>query len=258
MKKSKRVLVISDTHCGHEVGLTPPKWNIGFEGDPMVDYRAQLWDNWQDILRRVGKIDVLVCNGDMIDGRGEKAGGTELIVLKRDVQVMLAEQIIKGVKAPKVFITRGTDYHVGNFENWEDILAEKLGNVEKVGDVYNIDVNGLVMNFRHHISTSQTPLGRQTALEREHEWNVDWFVEKDFPLADVIVRSHTHYHKYAGGSSYLAMTTPALQGYGTRYGERRMSGIIDWGVVVFDVESKEQFEWEALIYPFPKTDPSVA
>lgn len=256
-KRMKRVLVVSDFHCGHEVGLTPPQWNPDFAADNMTQYRTTMWENFRKAARMVGHVDVLFANGDLIDGRGERSGSSEIIVLDQTLQAQMAVQVIRSIQADKIFITRGTDYHTGFAENWEDLVAGDLG-AERVGDVLNVDVNGLMFNLRHHIGGSQTPIGRQTPLAREVAWNALWHVRQDFVLADVIVRSHVHYHAYAGGPGWLAMTTPALQGYGTRYGERRLSGLIDWGVVVFDVTSKKEFSWKALTFPFPMPKPSKA
>ena len=257
MPKTKRVLVLSDFHAGHEVGLTPPKWNIGQADDPMVEYRSILWSRFKDILRAVGKPDILVLNGDLIDGRGEKSGSVELLVLDRLDQVNMASEIVGEVGAKTVIMTRGTDYHVGLSESFENQIAVNVG-AERIGDVVNIDVNGLLINFRHHVGGSQTPLGRASNLLRESVWNTLWSVRQEFPLADVLVRSHVHYHSFVGGPGWLALTTPALQGYGTRYGERRLSGLIDWGVTVFDVKSKEDYSWKAMTYNFPHPESVLA
>ncbi len=253
-RKSKRVVIVSDFHCGHEVGLTPPKWNPTFEADHSSEYRAYMWDKYSTAIRSLQPIDVLVANGDLIDGRGEKSGSLELIVLDRHTQAMMAAEVIREAKADKVFITRGTDYHVGKEESWEDVVAERVGAV-RVGDIINLDVNGLMFQFRHHIGGSQTPIGRTTPLTREAVWNALWNVRKGFPLADVIVRSHVHYHAYTGGPGWLSMTTPGLQGYGTRYGERRLSGEIDFGFVYFDVEGKEAYRWGHKTFAFPTPKP---
>lgn len=257
MKKSKRLVVVSDFHCGHEIGLTPPRWSPEYQADHSSEYRAYMWSKYIEALEGFKPIDILVANGDLIDGRGEKSGSLEVIVLDRMKQSEMAAEAIRVAKAKKVFISRGTDYHVGNDESWEDLIGERVG-AERVGDVFNLDVLGLMFNFRHHIGGSQTPIGRTTPLAREAAWNALWNVRQGFPLAHVIVRSHVHYHSYAGGPGWVAMTTPGLQGYGTRYGERRLSGLIDFGVVAFDVTSKEEFSWTAKTFPFPTPKPSVA
>lgn len=256
-RRGKRVLIVSDFHAGHEVGLTPPKWNPESEADHSSRYRAYMWDRYAETVKSLKPIDVLICNGDAIDGRGERSGSLELIVLDRDLQAQMAAEAIKIADAGKVYIARGTDYHVGPDESWENLVAERTG-AERVGDVLNLDVNGLMFNIKHHIGGSQTPIGRTTPLTREAVWNALWSVRQGFTLADVLIRSHVHYHAYVGGPQWLALTTPGLQGYGTRYGERRLSGLIDFGMVVFDVVSKEDFGWKAITFPFPTPKPSVA
>lgn len=251
----KRVVVVSDFHCGHEVGLTPPGSNRF--ADHSSEYRTYMWDRYVETIEELKPIDVLIANGDLIDGRGERAGSTELIVVDRMAQAEMAADCIRVTNAGSVYVLRGTDYHVGYEESWENLVAERTG-AARIGDIISLDVNGLMFNFRHHIGGSQTPIGRATPLTREAAWNALWNARQGFPLADVIVRSHVHYHTYAGGPGWLAMTTPGLQGYGTRYGERRMSGLIDFGLVWFDVESKERFAWRAKTFPFPIPKPSVA
>ena len=257
MPKTKRVVVLSDFHCGHEVGLTPPKWNPQSGDDAYSEYRAYLWKQYADTVRSLQPIDILVANGDLVDGRGDRSGSLEVIVLDRLIQCQMAAAVIRFAQPKKVFVSRGTDYHVGKEESFEDLVAEQV-KAERIGDVLNIDVNGLMFNFRHHIGGSQSPLGRQTPLSRESVWNALWNVRQGFPLADIIVRSHVHYLAYAGGPGWLAMTTPALQGYGTRYGERRLSGIVDFGFVYFDVVDKGHMTWKAITFPFPIPEPSIA
>lgn len=254
-RKPKRVVVVSDFHCGHEVGLTPPAWNPDFKADHSANYRARMWENYETAVNALKPIDVLVANGDLIDGRGERSGSVELITVDRRSQAAMAAACIKVAEAPKVIITRGTDYHVGHEESWEDLVADFTG--AEIGDIRNVDVNGLMFNFRHHIGGSQTPIGRTTPLAREAVWNALWNVRQGFPLSDVIVRSHVHYHSYAGGPGWLSLTTPGLQGYGTRYGERRLSGMIEFGFVYFDVAGKDEYEWASKTFAFPRPEPTV-
>lgn len=248
----KRLVVVSDFHCGHEVGLTPPTWNTQ-HNNRMYGYRANQWNAYSEILESLKPIDVLVANGDLIDGRGERTGGVELIEPDRTEQVSMAVKSILVAEAKKIFITRGTDYHVGKAESWENLIAKEVG-AKRIGDVINVDVEGTVFNFRHHLGTSQTPVGRATGLLKEGIWNQLWEL-RGRPGADVMVRSHVHYHTYVGDPRMLVLTTPALQGFGSRFGERRMSGIIDWGVVYFDVHGEKDYQWRAIVkpYEFPAT-----
>jgi hypothetical protein len=44
----------------------------------------------------------------------------------------------------------------------------------------------------------------------------------------------------------LGMTTPALQGFGSRYGARRCTGLVDFGFVTFQV-NKGTYTWQPII-----------
>ena len=257
VKGKKRLLIVSDFHCGHEVGLTPPDWNVMVgHNDPMHEYREILYNSFSRMVNLYRPFDVCVANGDLIDGRGEKSGSTELIVVDRLKQAKMATDILKFINADKLYITRGTDYHVGNTESFEDIVAADAGAL-RIGDIVNLNINGTIFNFRHHIGSSQTPIGRATPLAREIVWNELWNLRKGFVLANVQVRSHVHYHTYVGQRNHVALTTPALQGYGTRYGERRMSGIIDFGITVFDIDEYGRYTWGSEIVNFPTVAPEI-
>jgi hypothetical protein len=134
-----------------------------------------------------------------------------------------------------------TPYHTGQEEDWEDVLAREVG--AKIGAHEWVDINGLVFDVKHHVGSSQIPHGRHTAVARERLWSQLWAEREQTPKADVIIRSHVHYFDYCGGRDWLAMTTPALQGLGTKFGARRCSGTVDFGLLSFDVASRDEWSW---------------
>ena len=151
-KKTRRVLTLGDFHCGHVAGLTPPHWQrkaVVEEDDVTTKWNkwcrleTALWAEWTKIRKKIGKVDVLLVNGDCIDGRGERSGGTELITTNRTEQCDMAEYIIRQVGADKVIMTYGTAYHSGGFEDWEDAIATNIG-ADKIGAHEWFDVNGLI------------------------------------------------------------------------------------------------------------------
>ena len=245
----KRVVVISDLHCGHVVGLTPPSHDIRHENesDRLVDsMRRRYWDFYADALDALQPVDVLIVNGDTIDGKGAKSGGTELIASDRAAQIGMAVDAILYAKAGKVFMSFGTGYHVGDQDDWELGVAREV-KAEKIGSHDWLDVNGVIFDYKHHAGSSQTPYGRHTAIAKEHTWNIMWNEHGEYPKSDIIIRSHVHYYGFAGGVGWWGFTTPALQGYGSKFGSRRMSGTVDFGLLSFDVEGKEQWTWKAHI-----------
>ena len=252
--KPKRVVVISDTHCGHMSGLTPPEYDspapAGAENlESYHKQRRYIWDWFDKQVKGLGKVDVLIANGDMVDGKGIASGGTEQLYMSYEDQADMAAAVVARFGKPSVNMSFGTGYHTGKDEDWESILARQIG-AEKIGDEDNININGLVINYKHHLGTSQVPYGRATAVLRDKFWKDIWALRGEYPKVDVVIRSHVHYHQYVGGPDFLAMTTPALQGYGSKYA-RRLSGVVDIGFVVFDIKSKTDYDWEPLILRMP-------
>ena len=237
----KRILVISDLHCGSVVGLTPDDYQTG-------DYapeQAALWDTYCEMVdsfrNRLGDIDLLIVNGDCHDGKASRWGATDLITTKIHTQIEMAAVAIDYCDAKKIVMTYGTPYHTGAEEDWEAFLADKVG--AEIKNHAFIEVDGVNFSVKHKVGSSTIPHGRSTAVKREKLWDTLWSVEKNQnPISDILIRSHVHYFDYTGNNNYLALTTPALQGLGSKFGARMCSGIVDFGIVYFVVD-KGEYEW---------------
>ena len=247
---NKRVVVISDMHCGHAVGLTPPRWRPAVR-EVFLDktkihksdmIRAQCWDFYAAIIKQLQPIDILIVNGDCIDGCGERSGGVEEFELSRDRQWSMAMECIKLAKAREIHMSYGTAYHTGSAEDWENIIAERLG--VGIGAETTLNVNGkLLINFKHHVGSSSAPTARFNSIARDGIWNDLRSLKVHQDPADIVIRSHTHYFVYCGYEGRLGIITPALQGMGTKFGSRRCSGTIDFGLIHFDVNEKGEYTW---------------
>ena len=238
----KKLLILSDTHCGHVIGLTPPEYNDRSDNTKeLADLRDKLFDWTMKEIHKIGKVDLTVFNGDAIDGKGERSGSTELVTADRNDQNEMAISFLQRMNTKDMLMTYGTAYHTGVTEDCEDAIARRLGC--DVSATQDVNINGKVFNFRHHVGSSTVPYGRSTQVKKERLWNQLWAERGEYPKADIIVRSHIHYFDYSGNADYLAMTTPALQGYGSKYGSRRCSGIIDFGFVHFEIDSKGSASW---------------
>lgn len=245
---SKRILVISDLHCGHVVGLTPPRWQLKPDGPrgrtkrvKHAETEREAWEWYVRTLRKYGPYDIVVVNGDAIDGHGTASGGTELITSDREEQAEMAVYSIQQAMSKrnghkcKLVMTYGTAYHSGKEEDWESIIASDL-NAEKIGAHEWINVGGRVFDFKHHIGSSSIPHGRHSAVAKDALWAGLWAERGEAPKSDVIIRSHVHYFGYCGDGRTLMMTTPALQAMGSKFGSRRCSGVVDFGFVIFNVD----------------------
>ena len=236
VKDFKRIVVGSDMHCGHRVGLTPPEWQSATKGRKYYNIQRELWKEYTGILNRLKPIDIYMQNGDCIDGRGERSGGTELIQTERNKQVDMAAYCINHANAKKVVITRGTPYHTGTKEDWEDLLVDRINakNV-KIGDHEFYNVNGTIFDVKHNIGSSSIPHGQFTPIARDRLWNLIWSEYEMQPKADILIRSHVHYYLRLGGVDWDGFITPALQGMGSKFGAKICSGLVHWGLIWFDV-----------------------
>lgn len=250
----KRVLIMSDLHCGHLVGLTPPAWQIRTGSEHNTTKREKFavvqsttWDWYAAAIREAGPFDVVVVNGDAIDGKGERSGSSELITADRDEQCEIAVAAIKTALSKRtkhVVMTYGTAYHTGVGEDFETRIAEKLD--AKIGSHEWIDVEGVVFDLKHHILSSSLPHGRFTAIARDALWANLWSERDMAPQSNVLVRSHVHYFATCYDNTLkpaMRLTTPALQAAGTKYGGRRCSGTVDFGFLVFDCNDSD-YAWK--------------
>lgn len=233
---------MSDGHSGHAVGLTPPKYQTRSGSLEKFGVMQKAgYDFFLETVAALQPIFLLIYNGDLIDGKGERSGGTEQIEPDRTVQCDMAVQCIEAVKAENIVITAGTPYHSGVTEDFERTIADAVG--ATFGGHEWVDVNGVVFDCKHKVGSSSIPHGRHTAPARETLWNKLWSIDDSQPLADIIIRSHVHYFGYSGDADVLTMTTPALQGYGSKYGVRQCSGRVDIGMVSFDIDDNGGYTW---------------
>jgi hypothetical protein len=251
----KNILVISDLHCGHKAGLTPPGF-LPTEGLPLdkvfISAAKEYWNFFESGIRTSGPFDIVIVNGDLIDGKGRKSGGTELWTTDMEGQCDMATAALRKIpvkKGVKFIITKGTSYHVGEAEDWENLIASRMD--AQIGDHLWADIEGVVFDLKHHpAGSSGIPQGRHTGVAKDRLWNLLWSRDNIQPDSQVFIRSHVHYHNHCGGPDWLAMTTPALQGFGSKFGARRCSGQVDFGFVTFQV-NKGTYSWQAHIAKLP-------
>ena len=254
----KRLLVLSDMHSGHQVGLTHPGDNPQYDDadrQVVADYRNYLYTWFEKKVQSLGKIDIVVHNGDAIDGKGEKSGGTEQIEMDRNLQAKMAANVLSRIKTNEIRLVYGTGYHTGSLEDFEDVVANVLG-CPKPSGTLDLEINGKIFNFKHKVGGSQIPHGRATAQLRDKLWTQLWATRGEYPDCDVQIRSHNHYFGYGGDANFLWIATPALQGYGwNKYGTRIMSGTVDYGFVHFDITDKGDVSWAPHILRMPYQEP---
>jgi hypothetical protein len=259
LQGTRRVVILSDSHCGDKCGLTPPEWQYDPDNEPhKKDYSQQveMWNWYEGIIESLRPIDVLIVNGDCTAGKGERSGGTELIEADRHKQAEIAARCFSIAHAPKIIMTFGTPYHCGVTEDFESQVCTKLQKnaiVTIEGHAF-FDINGFRFDVKHFIAGSTIPQGRFSAIARAKLWNILWGQHDQQPSADIIIRSHVHRFSQCGDSDWIGITTPALQGWGSKFGARICEQTIDFGLIWMDIPAAgtiQDIQWKAEI---PKLD----
>lgn len=197
--------------------------------------QREAWKAYRQIVQKWKSPDILVVNGDCIDGRQERQGGAELLTNDRNLQCEMAIKAIKEFEADTILMTHGTQYHVGSTgEDFEYTIAQTLD--ARIEGRLFFEVDGMTFDCRHKCGSSSVPQGRATAILREMAWNLIKSVSNDEPRADVIVRSHVHYHIWIEQPGRIMFTTPALQLARGRYGSRECVGEVHWGAIRLTVD----------------------
>ena len=117
-----RVLVISDTHVGSRWGLFPDKFRLStgakYTPNKGQRYLLRCWRAMQDDL--AGDIDILILNGDIINGPNPKENARDQIEQDPDWQVRAAVELLTPLvaRAGQVYATQGSPYHAGEGAQW--------------------------------------------------------------------------------------------------------------------------------------------
>ena len=259
----KTIVVVSDVQDGHKLSICSdaPKLSQLPPAEPTI-YRPNriqkaLFTAWKEVTTEWNKPDILVINGEPIEGQQYKNMGTEVWSTDLNDQLNDAQKLIEMFKAKKIYTTRGSDYHVSlKGVPLEEAFGKMIG-ATPVGGYYApyeffLEEEGVTFDISHHVGYNME-FYRSTAITREmafaklnesHRWP-----------AKVLIRSHVHYYWYVGSTSHLSMTTPCwkLQDWFMRR-KTSAGGMPDIGAVRFTVEDGK-FDWEAKIFKLPAFKP---
>jgi len=236
----RRMVVIADLHCGARFGLVPPVWQShyteGFNAK-VSRFQKEIWQWYSKEMSLIQPVDFLVVNGDAIDGRGEKSGGTELLTTDRNEQANMAIRCIEEVNAKSILIIQGSPYHTsGGGDDFEYSIADKLGATYANREIVGFE--GATFDFRHKVGNSSVPYGRMTANRKEATVNTIWQSRGMMDRINFVIRSHVHAYGLSDDGQTTCITTPCLQGQ-SKFGSRECTMVNDLGFLSFDVENGE-------------------
>jgi hypothetical protein len=255
MEKDLNVFIGSDTHCGHDVGLTPSDYNWippkAASNKEHKDYQFRIagWKWFSEMVEKEGPFDMALWVGDLVDGSGEKTNGSEDQEIP--TQVEMACDVVRTVNARQNYFVRGTPYHTGNSKmTWEDMVCGSVNG--EIGDEGHYNLRGLSVNTKHKIGNSSSPVSRMTALSSVLIRQMLWSETGQQPKANLIIRGHIHRCNEISDPAMnkAAWTTPALMGLGSVFGARCVDGLpVHSGFLKLVVGSLTDWGVSAIIAP---------
>jgi len=252
-----RVVCLSDLHTGHPMGLVPKDSPVASpDYTPQGRWQNTLREFYYDLVKRYAKPDMVICNGDALDGPGRKSAGMEQLTTDMAIQSDMAFDALEVWQPADGYrILSGSGYHVDGYGTWERTLADRLGATYNNEDYFYIE--GTPIHVRHYIgvgANSGTQVGIlggdaiKMLLARE---------TVKYPEAKVLIRSHVHTYTFAGTSKWLAMTLPSLQLPFTLYGSRLAPKAYDVGIVILDFDRNGGVAWHPELLDIKVTVPET-
>lgn len=201
------LIVVSDLHCGCQLGLCPPVVRRDEGGDyhyspmqkKMLGWWKCFWGIWVPKVTRGEPFSVCV-NGDAVDGQHHRSKTqiSQNLAVQQDIAYELLAPV-RDLCEGRMYMIRGTEAHVGPSGEDEERLAERLDVIPSAAgrrSRYELWVkvgNGLC-HIMHHISTStRTAYQSSGPMGEITEELVEAAKARQTP-PDVVVRSHRHRH----------------------------------------------------------------
>ena len=253
-----RIVWISDLHTGHPMGLVPHDSPVASPDHTIAGkWQSTLRDFYYNLIKRYHKPDMVVVNGDAIDGPGRKNHGIEQLTTDMAIQCDMAYDLIAPWQPTDGYrLLSGSGYHVDGYGNMERVLASRLSAQYNNEDFFTVE--GVPIHARHYIGVGSTQATQAGILGSDAIKMLLARETIDYPDARVLVRSHVHTYVFAGTAKWLAMTLPSLQLPFTLYGSRIPPKAYDVGIVIMDIDSQGEISWRPELLSVKVTTPGSA
>lgn len=242
MDRIKLAVVVSDLHCGSDVGLLP-LGAVTEKGNAIGQNLCQqwLWSKWEEMLESVGSIVgddpfALLINGDATEGIHHHS--TEIVSAKISEHLQFAEQALAPLaqRAAHVFVSKGTECHTLNMES--QLAARLCAEGLAARDKWQISINSCLIDMAHHMpATSRRYLeaGALSITLGNARLN---YADAGHRLPKVFLRGHRHCGGYYSNGHAAIGVTGGWQ-FLTRHGHKVVTDaiphpsslILDWRTV---------------------------
>ena len=205
-KLSKKILVLADLHVGSKYALMPKQFN----GYLAQKAQLKILEEWNNMCKRERKIDYLIIDGDIVDGKAKASDGKDVWTTDVDTQIEAAMELVKQIDYDKLLVAYGSPYHTEENRNADESFAKEMHAVSH-GYELSFQPNSCrdIIHISHMIGVSAaswqyrtTPLAKElvAALLNEHA----------LYKYKCIIRAHAHYYCTVAFSSF-GFITPCWQ-----------------------------------------------
>lgn len=206
MAAVNQAIFISDLHAGCQFALCPGRVDLDgggtYKPSRSQEKLEELWNYACDVwVPKVthGEPFALVVNGDTLDGVHHNSNTQ--ITHNLETQHRIAYEILAPFrdKAAQLYMTRGTEAHVGQSAQHEEALARDLGAVKDESGRASryelwLQLGRSLVHASHHIGTTGSMAYETSALAREMAEMFGDSARWGNSPPDVVVRSHRHRH----------------------------------------------------------------
>jgi hypothetical protein len=251
-KQIRCVGVLNDLHAGSRCGATPAGW-----GDKTNPARDFLLDCRDYLGKKWPKLDLLVLNGDLIDGGQQKSFGTGTWTTDLSEQAEMAESwlapLLDRLRPQAIIRLIGTSYHEGF--NGALKTLDKTFSVAKTDDVMDVQLmDGVIMNVKHE-PEGGVGLYAGTMQDRELLWASITEPASNLPEAQFIVRAHLHMKGRHDAYNKVHVMCPCFQvqaKYAIHKKYYRWQPDIGGALLTYDPLHDQKYHVTHTTFPLPK------
>lgn len=249
----KKIIILSDTHSGHKMALTPPEYQT--RDRDIEKIVSPFWD-WF-VRNKKDHYDIMLHLGDAIEGDDHKDAG---FLLEPDLnkQIDIASAVIKSCNADKHYFCMGTPYHTATGSmDIDPHIARRFGD-HGISWRRRIEIEGVKIDMSHTVGKTSTPVGGDIQLRKTMIWNQLDAALNGAEAADVIMRGHVHEYRTVGNVRQTAFSCPALKIGNAdydRYPRRMSGGYYDVGFIEMTVDSGKVIEFAVKTYGVKISNP---
>jgi len=240
-----KVLVLGDWHIGSNVGLMLPEYTDPYSGITIRANQIQtfLFEKFCQMLNSIGEIDILILNGDIIEGPNKAEQGLGVWTTDIHAQATCAAALVDMIPCKKIYCTQGSTYHTGN-PTGDKIVSDLVG-ADWIGDWQFIKINNTITIYlKHYGDFASLPYTRCTAQRKQA-----FIAKAQGTDVDIFINSHTHHFYASLDSNDTSISVPCWKGIDGYIGKRTIEQP-DNGYVILNIDNSD-YTWNYNIFKIP-------